>query len=135
LHPIPRPPATDRPDNKPDRLAQIRAETERVAAMLEEVFADDDLQATTVEPVSDGPLAGLDREHTVLVTQLLTRSNWPRATFDSAVSEVGLMPSGAMETINEWAFDHFGDALLEDGDPIVVNRTLVPVDPEAVPAE
>ena len=41
------------------------------------------------------------------------------------MTEAGLMPDGAMETINEWSFDHHGDALLEDGETVVVNHALL----------
>lgn len=36
------------------------------------------------------------------------------------------MPDGALETINDWAFDALGDALAEDGDPITVDAALLP---------
>ena len=30
------------------------------------------------------------------------------------------MAGGALETLNEWAFEHLDGALIEDGDPVVV---------------
>lgn len=35
------------------------------------------------------------------------------------------MPDGAIEALNEWAFDQYGDALMENGEPMTVNRALV----------
>jgi hypothetical protein len=134
LHPIPRPPV-ERVDDKSDRLARIRDETDRVAAMLKDIFVEDEPQMLAPEPVGENVLAGLDPRHATLLARLLTRPEWPRDEFDKAASEAGVMPSGAMETINEWAFDYYGDALLEDGDPVVINHSLLPVGPEVTSAE
>jgi hypothetical protein len=137
VHAIPRPPtaAVARLADH-DRLARIRAETERVSAMLAEVFVDDDapLAQETVDVARNDPFVGLDAGHRALLKQLLPHAEWPRADFDAVASALGLMPDGAMETINEWAFDNHGDALLEDGDPVLVNLALLPVDPETAAA-
>jgi hypothetical protein len=127
LHPIPQPPTTE------DRLAQIRTETERVSAMLADIFAEKEAVSETPEHAGEGPLMGLDAEHSTLVTRLLARPEWSRADFDGAATVVGLMPDGAMEAINEWAFDKYGDPLIEDGDHVVINRELLSEDLEATP--
>jgi hypothetical protein len=135
LHPIPRPstaPAVQ-PDPE-DRLVRIRAETERVSALLADIFIEDEAPRQARDSVAEGRFAGLNSEHAALLARLLTQPDWPRADFDRAASEAGLMPGGAMETINEWSFDHYGDGLLEDGDPVAVNRALLPLDAEIVPA-
>jgi len=36
------------------------------------------------------------------------------------------MPDGALETINEWAYDTLGEELVADGDPLAVNMALLP---------
>lgn len=131
-HPIPPPPSSVRPNSELGRLARIRAETEQVSAMLADIFVDEESRPDTPEPAGEGPLAGLDPEHAALLTRLLARPEWAREELEAAASKAGLMPSGAMETINEWAFDHYGDALIEDGDPVVVNRALLQFDPETI---
>lgn len=134
LHDIPRPPA-ERADDTAERLARIRDETDRVAALLKSIFVEEEPETPAPEPAGDTAHAGLDDEHDKLLTLLLTRPEWPRAEFDKAASEAGMMPSGAMETINEWAFDYYGDALLEDGDPVVVNHSLLPAESEVMGAD
>lgn len=133
LHPIPRP-ATVAPVDL-GRLDRIRAETERVSAMLAEIFVEEEPSPQATEQADGGLLAGLDVEHAALLTRLLLRAKWSRDEFDGAASEIGLMPDGAMETINEWSFDHHGDAVLEDGEQVVVNRALVPSGSEAAAVE
>ena len=36
------------------------------------------------------------------------------------------MPDGAIETINEWAYEVLGDEFVEDGDPLSINVALLP---------
>lgn len=125
LHPIPA-----RPPNglDPERLARIRAETERSSAMLAEVFSDDEAPAPAEEDNQAGSAdlwAGLGVEYAGLATRLLVRPEWSREEFDSLARGAGLMPDGALESINEWAFDRFDEPLVEDGDLIVVNAALL----------
>jgi TerB N-terminal domain/TerB-C domain len=134
LHPIPRPPTAEAAGPDIGRLAQIRAETERVSAMLANIFAEIEAAPEMPEHTGEGPLLGLDAEHMALTTRLLARTEWPRADFDAAATAVGLMPDGAMEAINEWAFDKYGDALVEDGDPVVVKLELLSANLDAVTA-
>jgi hypothetical protein len=102
--------------------------------MLAAIFVEDEQSPQAPEHDDGGLLAGLDVEHTALLIRLLSRAEWSRDEFDRAASEAGLMPGGAMETINEWSFDHHGDALLEDGEQVVVNRVLLPTGFEAAAA-
>jgi hypothetical protein len=134
LHQIPHPP-TEHADEISDRLARIRDETDRVAALLKSIFVEEESKTSVPDPIDETTHAGLDDDHARLLTQLLTRSEWSRGEFDKAASEAGLMPGGAMETINEWAFDYYGDALLEDGDPVVVKHSLLAVEAEVTSAE
>jgi hypothetical protein len=135
LHPIPPVPSIERTGDEYDRLAKIRAETERVAALLADIFVEEEPVQEATDAVEDGMFAGLDRQHSELPTRLLMRSDWSREQYEDAAAAVGLMAAGAMETINEWAFDNHGDALLEDGDPVVINASLLPADPELLAAQ
>ena len=133
-HPIPPSPVAKPAGPDIDRLAKIRAETERVSAMLADIFAENEPVLGMPEPVGDGPLAALDSEHATLLTQLVARAQWTRQEFESLAASANLMPDGAMEAINEWAFDRYGDALIEDGDPLVVNLDLLSEDLVAITA-
>lgn len=134
LRQIPRQP-TESDDDPSDRLTRIREETNRVAALLKSIFVEEEPEASMPEPVGEATHAGLDDDHGKLLTRLLTQPEWPRGEFDNVAAEAGLMPGGAMETINEWAFDYYGDALLEDADPIVVNHSLLPMEAEVTSVE
>ena len=134
LHPIPRPPAVEPVVPDMDRLAKVRAETERVSVMLADIFTENEPAPEMPEPVGEGPLVALDSEHATLLTQLVVRNQWTRQEFENLAATVSLMPDGAMEAINEWAFDRYGDALIEDGDPVAVNLELLSEDLAAITA-
>ena len=112
-------------------LDRIRAETEQLDKVLAAIFVDDESGTTNKGGLSLGGPTALDAEHTALLARLQFRSEWTREEFDRAATDAGLMPGGAMETINEWAFDHYGEALLDDGDPVVVNLALMLTDDTA----
>ncbi len=110
-----------------ERLRQIRAETERVSAVLASVFLEDEPPAQVSLPATvQGDLPGLDPMHGKLVRILGQSSTWSRADFEKEAALCGLLPDGALEVINEWAYDQFDDALIEDGDPLTVRLELLP---------
>ena len=125
VHPIPPPPAAKPIGPDVDRLTKIRAETESVSAMLATIFTEAEPEPEEVTPASDSPLNGLDSEHAALLNKLVMRPEWVRQEFEAIAVSLSLMPNGALEAINEWAFDRYGDALVEDGDPLVLNQDLL----------
>ena len=104
------------------RLARIQGETTRVSALLATIFVDEEPEAP--EPAKPVPRAasgfdGLDGPHSELLTRLLA-GPLERDVFDAAATALRLMPDGAVETINEWGFDRFGEPVLEDDDAVRV---------------
>ena len=100
------------------RIAAIRNDTERVSSVLGEIFSTD-------EDVSDeanaahalqSSMSGLDPKHVMLVAQIIKREHWTDEEFDEIAGKQRLMPSGALEVVNEWAFDKFDEALLDEYD-------------------
>ncbi|MGU3407862.1 tellurite resistance TerB family protein [Methylobacterium brachiatum] len=128
------------------RLDRIRRETQAVSDLLSGIFVDDTAEkagaevpfaadATSAPPAldasaSDGPVfPGLDPAHGDLLAVLLASASTPRVAFDLEARSRRLLPDGALETINEWAFDQWGDALLEGEDHLTVSphlRELLP---------
>lgn len=98
------------------RIAAIRSDTERVSSVLGEIFsADEDVsdEAAAAHALPSS-MAGLDPKHAMLVEQIIQRDHWTDEEFDEIASKQGLMPSGALEVVNEWAFDKFDEALLDE---------------------
>jgi len=110
-------------------IAAKMKETEAVQKMLGRIFADADAASAPAVPVasvaSDAAHMGLDSAHSALVEHLLTFSSAAvsRAQWELWCEPSGLMPDGAIETINDAAFDAFGEPLIADeGDMLEIQR-------------
>lgn len=134
-HAIPAPPA-EQPAGTvtlaPDKVAAIMAETAAVAATLGAVFDDPDTPPEPEEPEpADEPdsdmatIAGLDEVHSTLLVRLAERPMWSRAEFNELAAALGLMPAGAIETVNEASFSACDEPILEGDDPIEINSYAV----------
>ena len=109
-----------------ERVASVMANTERVSAILEEIFQDDEpeeVPAEDVEPTATD-FDGLDAKHAAFLGELLLRSHWEEDEYRTLASQFGLMPAGAIETLNEWSLDNFGDLLIEEGQGYTVNQDI-----------
>lgn len=107
-----------------DRRAAIRAETEAAAAILADVFGAHETEDVPTA-IPGNQLETLESRLANLLQALLERESWPRADFDRLARELSLIPGAALENLNSWGFDQYDDLLLEDGDPIIVNRDIV----------
>ena len=115
-----------------ERIAHLQRETDRIAVVLNEVFSEDQLQANTPLEPSDGEeaaldcaLLGLDSEHAPFARLLLSRPQWSRAELADAAVDMGLMLDGALERINDAAFEKLGSAIAEGDDPVEVDQKLM----------
>lgn len=117
------------------RIAALREDTARVSALLSSIFAEEATNTALPgvpasepeadpEPNSQNPF-GLDESHAALLRLLLSRPEWSRAELEDVATDLDLMLDGALEQINEAAFDAFDEPLLEGEDPISVNIGLV----------
>ncbi len=130
--PLSREPSSFRLDAK--RIAELQQDTEKVTALLADIFKEEDTVATapavddtedaTVVTVATG-LLGLDEAHTTLVRLLLSRVRWTRAELEDAAADLELMLDGALERINEAAFDAYDMPLTEGEDPVDVNTEVM----------
>lgn len=119
-----------------ERIHQISENTKRVNAILAKVFQSDEpagglADAKAPTPASrpsdareSHPFDGLEQRQCAFLGELLTRREWPRQDVDTLARSFSLMTDGAIEAINEWAFERYGDAIIEDSEPMIVNRTL-----------
>jgi uncharacterized tellurite resistance protein B-like protein len=112
------------------RINKILEETQQVSSVLTTIFAGEEEPTAIAMPApktsgSGGRFAGLDDVNTVLAERLMAQDQWERSAFEAIARELGLMPDGALEAINEWAFERFGEAFAEDGDMMEINRALI----------
>lgn len=103
------------------------AETAAVSALLGNIFVDDE-SAPSVHIVKPAvasstvrSVGNLDHRHSAMFHILITRSEWARHEFDALAEQNTLMPNGAIDHLNESAYDIAGEPLLEGDDPITIN--------------
>ena len=64
---------------------------------------------------------GLDAKHTAFLGELLTQPHWEEPEFAKLARDFSLMESGALETLNEWAFQRYGGILIEEYEGYDIN--------------
>jgi uncharacterized tellurite resistance protein B-like protein len=102
------------------------AETEQVSSLLEGIFREEEAPVSQAAPepialAGLAGLAGLDGAHSELLRRLAEKSAWPRLDVERLADELGLLPDGALEVINEAAYERCGAPLFEgrEGDEII----------------
>ncbi|MFM7427646.1 MAG: TerB N-terminal domain-containing protein, partial [Elainella sp.] len=80
---------------------------------------------TPSPPPSHPPIPGLDLPHSALLHLLAQQPTWPRADLQAAATQLDLMLDGALEVINELAFERIDEPVTEGEDPIEVNQTVM----------
>jgi tellurite resistance protein len=76
-------------------------------------------QAAT-EPLETA-IAGLDPSHSAFLRALTQKTSWQRGELQAIATQLRLMLDGALEVINEAAFEAIDEALTEGDNPIEVN--------------
>lgn len=98
--------------------AQI-AESARVSAVLAEIFRGEEEPPPAAPPAASiATVAGLDGPHSIVLTRLQGAASVDRADWEALCLELGILPDGAIDTLNEAAFDRVGDPLLTGDDPL-----------------
>ncbi len=112
-------------------LRRIEEETKEAQSVLESIFADegfDDEHEAGVPPEApskNGSIAGLDEQHQQLYVKLISKSQWNYEEVEELCKSLQLMTDGAVETINDWAFENVDAPLIEDGSTVYVDIELV----------
>ena len=114
------------------------AETAHVAALLTDIFADDEIPPAhphgastgSPEPLDEPPsdlspvpgIDGLDDAHSELATALTQQTEWLRFEVEELAASLGLpLLDGALDVINEAAIDLCGEPLIDGDDPLEIN--------------
>lgn len=115
------------------------AETSAVAALLGAIFVEEAPAPSGETPPGGGaqtaerapgvpagpPVRGLGVGHSALVRRLAARSTWSRAEVEGLTAGLGLLTDGALELVNETAFDVCGSAAWSGDDPIEIDGDVM----------
>jgi hypothetical protein len=108
------------------RIDRVLRSTEEVGAVLTAVFADDagePVPSDELEPGADdeATIGGLDAAHSELLRRVAKQPIWARADFEALAEALGVMAGGAIEAVNDIAFEATGEPLLEGEEDLEVN--------------
>ncbi len=117
----------------PARIAALQKDTEAVSALLSGIFKEENPPGPVlVEPEPEGNteaaspgLLGLDEAHSALARLLLSRPEWTKDELGDAAADLDLMVDGAIEALNEAAFDLHDIPFTEGEDVVTVNPELL----------
>ncbi|MDO8276682.1 MAG: TerB N-terminal domain-containing protein [Burkholderiaceae bacterium] len=120
------------------RIAALQQDTDKVSALLTNIFTEEAVEAPAVQPPATGALeaeqstaaarhglVGLDAAHVSFLNQLVSRPEWTREELQDLASDLDLMLDGALECINEAAFDAHDAPLTEGEDPVAINQEIL----------
>lgn len=107
-------------------IAAKLAETARVQAALSQIFVEESTAPSagvTAPSTTSKTIASLDADHSKLLERLVSTDlqEISRAEFDAWCEALSLLPDGALEALNELAFEYGDEPLAEDGDPLQIN--------------
>jgi len=95
------------------RIASIRSDTNRVSAVLGAVFADQEDASGHTDNTPISLLNGLNTKHTAMVAEIIELDHWTEEAFTQLAAKHEVLTSGALESINEWAYETYDEALLD----------------------
>lgn len=98
------------------------AETREVSALLSTIFVEEEAPSVLPAAVPQaGTIGTLDAAHSELLRRLAARESWPRDEVEQLAAELSLLPDGALETINDYAYATVDQPFWEDDDPLAIN--------------
>ncbi|NJR50528.1 MAG: hypothetical protein HC780_14125 [Leptolyngbyaceae cyanobacterium CSU_1_3] len=120
-------------------LVQSKLEaSQEIAHLLAEIFVDEDPSIvpqpaipqpsehkTSEHKTSDHKIPGLDAAHTAFLLTLAQQTTWTRPQLMTIATPLNLMLDGALELINELAFDRCNEPLIEGDNSLDVNAEVL----------
>jgi tellurite resistance protein len=111
-----------------DKIQATRQETRRVSALLANIFEEEEAVPAT-PPASAKEMGasrcGLDGAHSRFLEALARQLTWDREELERLAADIGVLPDGALELINEAAFDRCGDPLIEGDENLELDEDVL----------
>lgn len=108
------------------RVSSIESDTAEVAVLLSDVFVEEPEPSAVADESSDADQeTELDPAHRSLLAWIAEHGEVSRESFEQFARANQLMPEGALETLNDWSLEKYEDEVVEDGETVAINATLV----------
>ncbi|NCJ06213.1 hypothetical protein GS597_06710 [Synechococcales cyanobacterium C] len=109
-----------------ETIRQKQRESARVASLLGDIFAEEEAQSLSLELETDfESIAGLDTLHSQLLQVMAQQESWSRDHLEIQASNLELMLDGALEVINDVAFEICDESLTDGEDLIKINAEVL----------
>lgn len=105
-------------------MSAVRAklkETAEVSRLLSTIFVEESSPTPAQASRPQERVGPLDAAHSQLLRVLITKEEVSRAEFEQSAAELGLLPDGALEAINDAAFEVSNKPLCDGDDPICID--------------
>lgn len=115
----------------PEKLEKIKINTSEIHNVLQEIFADEQTEVLKSEPIETVSLEDEDKTEMEsglqsIINIIIEKGNWTRNELLNIIQNKGVMLSSAIDEINEWSEEEYGDFLVEeDNDVYIVNEDVV----------
>ena len=110
----------------PALIAAKREESKKAAAVLGAIFAEDEEERESQAATEDvNAIAGLDSPHSAMLLRLAAKDQWAMEEVAVLADEFGLLAEGALETINDAAWEHADSPLFDISDNVVIDKTVL----------
>lgn len=111
----------------PDSISAKLEQSQQISAILAGLFIEDEapIPEHGAVPASEATIGPLDPAHSRLFRAIAARDVWPRVEFDALAAQFRLLPDGAIDTLNEAAFEAIGEPLLEGDEMLAINADAV----------
>lgn len=114
-------------------LKKIESETSDVQSILGDIFNEDSIESEK-SPIKDATnetkieienYHGLSGNNLILYKALIKNDEWESEAVQSLCKELNLMLDGAIEEINDWAFDLVDAPIIEIEDSIIIDLEII----------
>lgn len=109
-----------------DLIQEKQIETTAATQLLQSVFVEEPIENFS-QPPSQGEVIGLDVAHSTFLQILSQQLHWTREDLAQQAQQADLLLDGALEVINDIAFDRCDEALTDGEDPIELNPDVLQV--------
>lgn len=110
-----------------DLIQEKQIETTAATQLLQTVFVEEPIAVGVAQPLSNGEMIGLDVAHSTFLQILSQQLHWTREDLAQQAQQADLLLDGALEVINDIAFDRCDEALTDGEDPIELNPDVLQV--------
>lgn len=105
-----------------EQIAKKELETKEVCKILSSIFDTDEEEPSSASVVMT--IEGLDLAHSKLFNEIVKKEEWARSELEKLCNPLSLMPDGALETLNEFAYATAGSPMIDGDDPIYIDLEI-----------